>query len=676
MMNKFRIIAAASIVSLLCASEALNAQNSGSEEPFSPEGVYLGKSVTEDPNVPNTYTIDLEAYVTGRSTTIYTISAEPADILLLLDVSDSMEEGFSGASDRMAAMKSAVTNFISSVGNISIANGIRHKIGIITFADKAELSKSLTDISVQSNVNSLISTVNGFDCDGATAADEAFELAYNTMKDRSEKTYVDKDGHTKYRNQIVIYFTDGMPGWGEAVNDEFGGLMFANSTTSNYALYYSNLLKLNGATVYSIGIHNLCNPAANYNFHYVRDERQMGMGEDRVYANKSQGMNAFMHFVSSDYPYDILVQNTYSHNMELYVRNIIVNNGYYLNCNNASTLNEIFNAIGEEITTGGADYTLTETATAVIDIVSESFKLPDNADPSIVSIKVAQCIGVTSTGTDGSYSYNFDTPIVASTLFPGISVTVEDKTVKVTGFNFSENFVGENTYLGRKYPHGYKLIISFPIEIDPSNPGGANVNTNAVGSGMYFDHDGDGEAEQIGGFEFPKVKIPNIVVIKKGLKPGESATFTIHKIESDGTMSQFPIVLVATQKEGADYAIAKAKIQSPGRYKVTESTWSWAYDISGLETSYDKEDSSSITTEEWNAVGFGAEGSSYQAVIPFKFGTEVKDNNSIIRNVNDFTEDEKDGEYKGTLFIFTDSEKENMPAHAETINNNEFYESK
>ena len=683
MMNRISFYALGVFVAALLAGQGMYARNP--EKPFSPEGVYLNKSVTADPNTPNKYTIDLEAYVTGRQTTVFTVSFEPADIILVLDTSGSMDDPFVGSTSRMAALKQAVNGFITDVGKKAVENNIKHKIGIIEFANSDYTVSNLVDLSSQSNVDQLKSKVSNLTSGGGTYAEEGFEAAYDMMQNRSEKTYVDKDGQTKQRNQIVIFFTDGLPGDQDVDDDVFGSAYHEITTVANKAIHYSNQLKKNGAKVYSIGIHEVCDPSANYDFWFVRMDSYSSWtfdNEEPIYATKAQGMNGYMHFVSSNYNYNALVGLSSSYGYDSSNMTILRwldtkdHDDYYMSCNNASALVDIFESIGEEVTTGGADYTLTETATAVIDIVSDSFKLPDGADPSIVSVKVAPCTGVTSTGISGSYTYNFGTPVDASTLFPGISVTVEDKTVKVTGYNFSENFVGEVTYnFIQKIPHGYKLIISFPIEIDPSNPGGANVNTNAIGSGMYFDHDGDGKAEQIGGFEFPKVKIPNIVVIKKGLKPGESATFTIHKVESDGTMSQFPIVLVATQKLGAEYAIAKAKIQQPGRYMVTESTWSWAYTISGLETTYDKEDSSSISTDDWNAVGFGEAGSGYPAVIPFKFGTETT-SNAIIRNVNDFTEDEKDGEYKGTLFIFTDTAKANMPAHAEAINNNEFYESK
>lgn len=134
-------------------------------------------------------------------------------------------------------------------------------------------------------------------------------------------------------------------------------------------------------------------------------------------------------------------------------------------------------------------------------------------------------------------------------------------------------------------------------------------------------------------------------------------------------------MLVATCTEDGKPAYAKTKIQKVGRYRVEETPWSWAYNITECKSDYGVyEDSDDITDEQWHEKGFGVNGESgYVAQKPFKMGTETTAN-SITRNVNDFTEEENTTEgYKGTLFEFTNTPKTGTPAHAEANNNNIFY---
>ena len=52
-----------------------------------------------------TYTIDLEAYSTGSTTTTQTTEKVPLDIVLVLDQSGSMDQTMSGRTTRLTALK-------------------------------------------------------------------------------------------------------------------------------------------------------------------------------------------------------------------------------------------------------------------------------------------------------------------------------------------------------------------------------------------------------------------------------------------------------------------------------------------------------------------------------------------------------------------------------------------
>lgn len=572
---------------------------------------------------------------------------------------------------KLQLLKDAVSSFIDIVSAHAKENDLDHMVSIVRYnEDKKTNGTAITDYTGKDNAGAaVIRNFRLLNETGTTNAD-ALKTGVNNLKATSQTfpyhgvdlvkamydgqsvggTLVKDNDHQK----IIILFSDGEPG-----SSGF------NKSNANKTIDGLHTLKASyGATVFTIG----------------------------VFDNVDDKCHQYMNAASQNYP----DATTYEHAEKNGSADVSAHDYYKLV--GTDSLSDIFEQIATETTSGGAGYKLEKTTTTVIDVVSPAFKLPDGADGSKITLQVAKCKGVQSTETDGSYVFTFYEPLTkeaTKTLFPEIKAAVGvlektkvgDKTVvkfvekeggkavSITGFGFSDNWVGPRTEGGVTSYAGYKLIISFPIEIDPSNPGGATESTNTEDSGIYTKENPDAPWEQIGGFEIPKVKIPNIIVIKNGLKKGDSAIFNVYKVEKDGTKSQFPIQLVATCKEDGKPAIAKTKIQKTGRYMVEETTWSWAYGISECQKDYPGyEDSSSITDKQWHEKGFGKEDETgYPATIPFKFGTDVTAN-SITRNVNDFTEQEEKGAYKGTLFIFSNESKTGTPAHAEANVNNVFYE--
>lgn len=676
----------------------------------SPEGVVLNKQVVEGTE-PNTYTINLEAFVTGQSITTTEMVSSPCDYVLVLDNSSSMTwnlAGSNGSPRRIDLLKEAASNFIDLVKADAEKSNTEHRISIVSFGAPKFLSdksadqkyndpsnsnflkeytpasdeklkytyvlKSFTDVNA-TNYASLKSVINRLDAEGQnTASHYGMQLAYLLIHHQSRTT----DSKGKPVQKIIIFLTDGEPtingnaSWADKT-EGMGNLIQGNYRIADMTIDYALDAKKDGASIWGLSI----------------------------IKNINTNNQIYMECVSSNYPNATKFGSaSYSSNTKWKNHTAPYDRGegdfFYDVSKDKDALKNAFAQIAEETVSGGAGYKLEKTTTTVIDVVSPAFKLPDGADGSKITLQVAKCKGVKSTETDGSYVFTFEetlTEEATKSLFPDIDAkvgvlektTVDEKTVvtfteqaggkavSVSGFGFSDNWVGPRTEGGKTEYGGYKLIISFPIEIDPSNPGGATQNTNTEDSGIYTKESPDAPWEQIGGFEIPRVKIPNIVVIKNGLRKGDSAIFNVYKVEEDGTKWQYPITLVATCKEDGKPAIAKTKIQKVGRYMIEETTWSWAYTTT-CQSSYTKDDSNSITLDQWHEKGLGKEGEAgYIAQIPFTFGTTVTAN-SITRNVNDFTEEEDTQlGYKGTLFIFTNTEKSNNPPHAEASNNNVFY---
>lgn len=677
-------------ISILILSCFMPLHLSAQENGFAPDGVVLHKKVVEDTLTPNHYTIELEAFVTGSTTTITSQVIEPMDIILVLDLSKSMH-----TNQLVAPVMEASKAFVDVImENMPSPGKASHRLAVVGFGDGYMPHASngvivpLTDMDSPASATEVNSRID------ALTYDKSKNHSYGEYGLERAADIFEANPATDGRQRIIVFFTDGLK------KENGSGDLSPLSTISTVNMAY--VLK---QPVPTTADSHLLNVTVGFTYDtvgngYARDEIYSstrtfthGYGADIYTVAVLKGMSEedaetrrFLNYTSSIYP-DKLLPEGYTLPTTItgepdgqerpYDENDASTSLYHQFSRDTSVeaLKKMFVAIAEESTLGGATFPLTSTSTTVVDIVSPAFQLPQPVDGStvqqLVELMAVPCTGVVT--TDQGPAYTFGAPVPARELFADIQATVEGKTVTVQGFPFSENYVGEDILAdGSRLPRGYKLSIRFPIIIDPSNPGGASVNTNTTASGIYVDT-GDGERpQQIGAFAVPHVKIPNLVIVKKGLHMGESALFNVYRLMPDGARSK-PLVLVATCRSEGEDAIVRAKIQRPGRYLIEEAThWSWAYSLSDITTAYDYDDSTAITPSQWNAAGYGDISQGYQAPIPFAFGTKATAT-ALIRNVNDFTEDPS---VHGTLFIFTNSARRQMPAHAESARANDFYESR
>lgn len=104
---KYLIATLAFSAAALTTGFNLNAQNLKEGTYLEEDGICFRKSATKDANDASKYTIDLEAFVKGKVS--YVESADPCDIVLVLDVSGSMDEEFTQNNDYVEASLSHVT---------------------------------------------------------------------------------------------------------------------------------------------------------------------------------------------------------------------------------------------------------------------------------------------------------------------------------------------------------------------------------------------------------------------------------------------------------------------------------------------------------------------------------------------------------------------------------------
>lgn len=445
---------------------------------------------------PSTGLLTLEAYATGSTTT--TTSTAPVDIVLVLDVSGSMDDPINGydSQDKIDALKDAVNGFIDKVAekspnsNIAIVKfggKINNRIGNDKYwfstgpisGEYINYTQTVKALTPASNTTELNAAVDALWAGGYTPAHLGLQLA---------KGIIENDPNTD-RQKVVVLFTDGEPNGVESTNG-------FETSAANSAISNSKSIKDAGATVYTIGCFGTT-PSDNSN------------------------TGKYMNRVSSNYPD--------ATNMNNGTRGV---GDYYKTVSSASELESIFTEIAH--TAGGATLTL-GSETVLKDVVSEYFDLPENASSMIT----AQSYSCTGFDADGHPTWS-NTPDAAS-----YAVKVDGKNVSVTGFDYSANWVGKDTTTGVMHTPGKKLVVTIPIQDNGTGMG--TVPTNGTDSAVY-----DKDDKQVCPFAQPTAYFPYFTVTHiqsnvddSGKNYGKNDHFTKHRIPKNG--EKFNLTSVVTK---------------------------------------------------------------------------------------------------------------------------------
>lgn len=421
----------------------------------------------------------------------------------------------SGGGSKLNALKSAVTSFVNNVnqkalgadGRYGTADDVAHRIAIVGFASNSRnenteflSTERATDYwsanaanyrdalvsacGTNGGVNSRLTTaIDLLDASGDTYLEYGMDMA-NKIFAQYPITAEDTSG----RQRVVVVFTDGYPA-PSGTND------FKYSMANN-AIQNANVSKQTyGATVYTVGVFNTADPTADIETNFATSDGWSdgwgGSGNNLTEQQEAVAANRYMHYVSSNFPGATSLNQGGSMNPNA---NPFAGGGsYYLSAADAGSLNNIFKQISDQIETGGSSSTLTSEA-VVKDIISPQFTLPDGATASSITLETYRCTG--KNGSNYTWSKNTDAM--------GATATISGDQVNVTGFDFSENYVGTVTENGNTSYRGNKLVISFKVQPKAGFLGGNEVYTN-TSAGIYE----NGSAENpLLTFDRPTVNVP------------------------------------------------------------------------------------------------------------------------------------------------------------------------
>ena len=487
-----------------------------------------------------------------------------------------------GGGSRLAALKKAANSFVDAVAKKAQGTDgktVDHRIAVVGYASSASnLTSGFKSMSDSADVSSVHSVIDGLKADGGTLVDKGISTANSIFQNNPLQ-------EKEERNRVMIVFTDGAPG-------TYGNWGSMSVDTANQAISNAKAAKQTyGATVYTIGIFSGAD-ASNPNSlpAYTKYTTSFWGEEAPSDADQVKNSNRFMHLVSSNYPNATSITDPGAINSELNGKS------YYLSADDAASLNNIFQQISSNIESGGSSSPLTETS-VVKDIISPQFTLPEGATASDITLETWKC-----TGKDGdayTWSKNTDAMGAQATIAStdNTHATTTNNQVSVTGFNFSENYVGTVTENGNTTYRGNKLVIKFNVKLRDGFLGGNGVYTN-TSAGVY---ENASATEPVLPFDRPQtdvtIKEPKITLpdanvylgayfsetvnaedLKKGtkIKFGENIELDLSKPDDNWGLEAWQteyvnnIEVKVTDKEGNEVTDF-AKLTDDTQYKVSVS---------------------------------------------------------------------------------------------------------
>lgn len=596
-------------------------------------GVKLDKTVTKDEN-SDTYTVRLEAYATGEQTT--TVSTKPCDIVLVLDVSGSMDWcivcGGNGTSNHY---KYAETNAVSNSGEYYIKtdsgytrvyycdgkHGSRHCKGgagwYTSTGSRDHTSKNKLSPKTANNPTG----EQFFERTGTEACTSRMSALKSAVNTFIEEVAKKETGTVKHNISIVKFAGKSTNAVGNNTYDDWPysynysqivmNLMDASDNQKDLMDAVNNL-KAGGATSADYGMQHAQSilsdrpadrtDATKVVVMFTDGEPNHGNGFDSDVADSTiraaktlKDSGATVYTVGCMDGADatrvtgwngVKDVNKYMHLVSSNYKNATsmsspgdatypedTSKSYYLTAKNADDLKNVFESISSQV--GGSDTKLTDTA-VLKDAVTPYFEIPGGAGAQ-VTLKTANCTGVNS---DGTLKFINEKEITDGSVTA--TVSRETNTVSVTGFDYSANWCGSlKDADGNITYRGQKLIVEFKIRPTADFLGGNDVQTNVGETDGIYAPDATTPVER---FQPQHVDVP-----VKAVNPEATGT-EIYRGEktdlADRVITNIPqLDRVNNAYVDVTYTVTDENGTVVGTYTVpagsSSGTWAWSDAASG-----------------------------------------------------------------------------------------------
>lgn len=530
------------------------------------QGIEANKSVA--PNDKGGYTLTLEAWATGDQVERTETVAQPLDIVLVLDVSGSMNNSFGSETISVTEMKySKSDKYISSITDFRdneyyysksgydfykkiTASQKKRSWGVtyytITLEDgstedvydfnpyvKTSTSSTRTKTrldALKDACSAFITTIEN------KAAEDGCEHQISVVKFASDKSdavgdrfvYSSSSGTRFYPDffnlsQVVIGLTSNFNSVRATIDD----LQYGGATRSDYGLEhaYSILSGVERNDSHKVvvlftdgtpGTSGWDTNVANAAISAAKDlkDDKVTVYTVGIFDTVSSDVNNYMNYVSSNYPSAVGMTSAGTR----------AGTKYFMTANDPSELNNIFTTISKDAADDANTVELTSATSSIRDYVTPQFNL--DGEPSDVRIFTVDANGkdsfdesTKSDNLNGQLTNNDpENPNERFAVLFQKGVNEGEKKVLVTGFDFKKHWVGEvvNETTGT---HGYnedgqKIVIEIDIKLAGDVTG--VVETNTSDSGIYAYDKNTGETVQeatftkVGiGFPVPQLVAPS-----------------------------------------------------------------------------------------------------------------------------------------------------------------------
>lgn len=508
------------------------------------DGLVMSKTIKKTGD--SQFLLTLEAFATGTTTT--TTTTDPVDIVLVLDVSGSMDENLmnytynsvynpktNGRTDYYYQDENGQYQQAYYCDGEYRLRGSHHDAGWYTQDHQSwrgcqgESGRRLTPKTSASDTDtSRTQFYTRTEQDSGTKKIATLKTAVSTFIDSVAEKSPDSSiaivkfagnkrdtvGNDTYRNgsytynysQIVQELTPVNTG-ARSLKTAVNGLIAAGATAADYGMQHAQTI-INGAKddgrqkvviMFTDG-----EPNHNTDFddtvanNAIKASKSIKDDKAIVYTigcfggqAGSSDVDTYMNYVSSNYPEATSMTGGGAKADPA---------NYYKTVSSAADLNNIFTDISQTI--GGTTVTLGSTS-VLRDVISDSFKLPAGADKSSIKAYSVDCLDKNS---DGSYSWQ-DKSAWTAISPENIELTDNNKTINVTGFDYADNWVDQYGVNGSQ-SHGKKLVVEIPIV--PEQDATGSVKTNDDASGIYADSTVKDPVEK---FPSPVVYIPYFTVV-------------------------------------------------------------------------------------------------------------------------------------------------------------------